>query len=112
MARTLLIATAQLVDERKVGFIADTPAPPTGRVGTRTVALLGLHLGIAAVLVVLSAANAGQLGSVDHLLVHPGRGRARGRPVHPRAPRRRAHGGARGRPGRAHAATGAAAHRL
>ena len=68
MARTLLIDSGQLVEVKNVGLIADTPAPPGVRVGTRTVGLLALHLGVAAVLVALSAANAGQLGSVDHLL--------------------------------------------
>src|SRR5579864_7551038 len=54
-----------------MALMADAPAAPEGRRVDRRVrvaALLAVHLAVAAGLVALSAANAGRLGSVDHLL--------------------------------------------
>jgi signal transduction histidine kinase len=54
-----------------MALMADAPTAPARRrldVRARVGALLAVHLAVAAGLVVLSAANAGRLGSIDHLL--------------------------------------------
>jgi signal transduction histidine kinase len=52
-----------------MGLTADAPtARPTPRIAARVTALFALHVTVAAVLVTLSAANAGRLGAIDPLL--------------------------------------------